>query len=112
MKAAAALVMTIGLAFAGAASAADHITDIDFLKAERCKGLAVGLHAGETTNLDALIKAESRSRPDAILQRADTELAKAKHEAANTDLKERLNAELNGPCVAYMNGGKEMSNGH
>ena len=113
MKAAAVLLTTFGLACAaGAAAAADHISDLDFLKAERCKALAVGLHAGDTSNLDLLIKAESRSRSDAVMQRADAEMSRAKHEAANTDLKERLSAELSGPCTAYMSGGKEMAAGH
>jgi hypothetical protein len=114
MKAAAALLVALGLAgaTAGAASAAEHITDLDFLKAERCKGLAVGLHTGDTTGLDNLIKAESRSRTEVVMQRADQELTKAKHEAGNADLKDRLSAELSGPCVAYLNGGKEMAGGH
>jgi hypothetical protein len=112
MKAAALLFMTFGLACAGAASAAEHISDLDFLKAERCKALSVGLAAGDTTNLDLLIKTESRTRSDAVMQRANEEMSRAKHEAARAELKERLSAELSGPCTAYMAGGKEMAAGH
>jgi hypothetical protein len=112
MKAVALLFMTLGLGCAGAASAAEHITDLDFLKAERCKGLAVGLASGDTTSLDLLIKTEGRNRSDAVMQRADAEISRAKHEAAKSDLKERLSAELSGPCATYMSGGKQMAAGH
>lgn len=112
MKTAAVLFATLGLACAGAATAAtERVTDLDYLKANRCKGLAVGLAAGDTSSLDALIKDQGRYRADAILQRADAEVTRAKREASNSDLKERLSAELNGPCLAYMSGGKTTSSG-
>jgi hypothetical protein len=116
MKAAAVLFATIGLACAcacaGVASASAHVTDLDYLKANRCKGLAVGLGSGDTAGLDAMIKAEGRSRADAILLRGQEELARGKRDAAKADLKDRLTAELNGPCMAYMSSGKEMAGGH
>ena|SRR5258706_11027184 len=112
MKAAAVLVVTLGLVCAGVASASEHVTDLDYLKANRCKGLAVGLASGDTAGLDALLKSEGRSRTDAIIQRGGEELTKAKREAAKADLKDRLSAELNGPCLAYMSAGKQMTGGH
>jgi len=112
MKAAAVLLMTFGLACASAATASERVSDLDYLKANRCKGIAVGLASGDTASLDAMIKAQGRSRSDAVQQRADEELSRAKHEAAKADLKERLTAELSGPCLAYMGGGKEMAAGH
>ncbi len=110
MKAAVVLFMTFGLACASAATASERITDLDYLKAERCKGLATGL-GGDTASVDMLLKAQARGRADAVLQRGDEELTKAKREAAKADLKERLSAELGGPCVAYMSGGKQMATG-
>ena len=110
--AALALTAAAGLAVAGSAAAFNRVTDLDFLKANRCKGIAVGLASGDTASLDAMIKAQGRSRSDAVQQRADEELSRAKHEAAKADLKERLTAELSGPCLAYMGGGKEMAQGH
>ena len=112
MKAAAILVVTLGLVCAGVASATEHVTDLDYLKANRCKGLAVGLGAGDTASLDALLKSEGRTRSDAIVQRAAEEFTKAKREAAKTDLKDRSSAEFNGPCLAYMGSGKSMAAGH
>jgi hypothetical protein len=112
MKAAAVLLMTFGLACASAATASERVSDLDYLKANRCKGIAVGLASGDTASLDAMIKAQGKSRSDAVLQRADEEISRAKREAAKTDLKERLSAELSGPCLAYMGGGKEMAAGH
>jgi len=108
----AVLLATVGLACSGVASASAHVSDVDYLKANRCKGLAVGLGAGDTASLDALIKAEGRTRAEAIVLRAQDELARGKREAAKSDLKERLTAELNGPCEAYMTAGKEASGGH
>lgn len=111
MKAAAVLLVTVGLACAGVASASPRASDVDYLKANRCKGLAMGL-GGDTAGLDSMIKAEGRTRAEAIVQRAQDELARGKREAAKADLKDRLTAELNGPCVAYMSAGKEAAGGH
>ena len=47
----------------------------------------------------------------AYLIKAQDELAKAKREAGRTDSKDRLSAELNGPCLAYMGAGKEVAAG-
>jgi len=111
MKIAAVLLATVGLACAGVASASTHVSDVDYLRANRCKGLAMGLGA-DTASLDALIKTEGRSRAESIVLRAQNELDRGKREAAKSDLKERLTAELNGPCEAYMTAGKEASGGH
>jgi hypothetical protein len=110
MKAAAVLLMTFGLACATAATASERVTDLDYLKANRCKGLATTL-GSDTTAIDSLIKVQGRSRGDAVLQRADEELTRAKREAAKPELKERLSAELSGPCLAYMSGAKDASTG-
>jgi hypothetical protein len=112
MKAAVVLLMTVGLACASAATASERITDLDYLKANRCKGLATGLGSADTAGVDALIKAQGRGRADAVLQRADEELSKAKREAGKSDLKDRLSAELSGPCMAYLGGGNQMAAGH
>src|SRR5689334_22108805 len=111
MKAAAVLLVTFGLACAGAATASERISDLDYLKANRCKGLATTLGSGDLAGVESLIKAQGRGRADAVLQRADEELSRAKREAAKSDLKDRLSAELSGPCVAYMGGGKDLASG-
>src|SRR5215831_20020595 len=108
MKAAAVVLIALGLAGATAASAADRVSDLDYLKANRCKALAVGLGSGDTASLDAMLKAQGRSRSDAVLQRASEEALRAKKEASRPELKDRLSAELSDACSAYMSGGKEM----
>lgn len=105
MKAAAILLATLSFAAAGAATASDRLTDLDYLKANRCRGLAGGLGIGDTASLDAMLKTQARSRNDVILQRGEEELTRGKHEAAKADIRERLTAELNGPCMAYLGGG-------
>jgi hypothetical protein len=111
MKTAAILFATLslGLAAAGAAAAADHLTDVDWLKANRCRGIAEGLGAGDTAGLDSLIKTEGRTRPDVIYQRGQQEVVRGKRDASSQDLRERLSAELNGPCMAFLSGGHDAS---
>src|SRR6185503_700266 len=67
---------------AGAASASDKVTDVDFLKANRCKGLATTLTGVVDVNsLDSFIKAERGARAPYVMERAGEEFAKAKKEA-------------------------------
>ncbi|HEX4712881.1 hypothetical protein [Phenylobacterium sp.] len=104
MKAAAMLLVALSFATSGAAAASARITDLDYLKANRCRGLAEGLGVGDTASLDAMLKTEARNRNDVILQRGQEELARGKRDAAKPDIKERLTAEVNGPCMAYLGG--------
>lgn len=104
MKTAAILFATLslGLSAAGAAAAADHLTDVDWLKANRCRGIAEGLGAGDTAGLDSLIKAEGRSRQDTIYARGQQEMVRGKRDASSQDGRERMSTELNGPCMTYL----------
>lgn len=101
-------VVSLGLVgtAAGVAQAGSKMTDVDYLRANRCRGLAAGLGVSDTTSLDALIKTEGLSRVELIYERGQQELERAKREARSLDGKERLTAELNGPCTAYLSGGK------
>lgn len=105
MKLAAIAFAALGLAAAaGSAAASSRVTDVDYMRASRCKGLAVAL-GSDTAGFDAFLKAEGRSRDVSILDRAADEMQRAKREARDANMKERLTAELNGPCMAYLNGG-------
>ena len=99
-------IIAIAVVFAaGSAAASDKVTDVDFLKANRCKGLATTLSGVvDTQGLDAFIKAERGARAPYVVERASEEMAKAKKEAKFDDRKERLTAELAGPCQAYLGG--------
>jgi hypothetical protein len=103
MNTTAALLTALGLvsvATTATATAATQATDIDYLKASRCRGLAVGLGA-DAAGLTAYVKAQSGGRAPYITEQADEEFAKARREA-HGEAKERLSAELNGACAAYV----------
>ena len=86
-----------------AAAATEKVTDVDFLKANRCKGLATTLTGVvDTSSLDSFIKAERGARAQYVIDRAGEEFAKAKKEARSDDRKERLTSELTGACQAYI----------
>lgn len=90
---------------AGSASAAGKVTDVDFLKANRCKGLATTLTGVvDTASIEAFIKAERGARAPYVMERASEEFTKARKEARSQDRKERLTAELTGGCQAYLGG--------
>lgn len=108
MKRAAIAFVALGLAVAGSAAASGRVTDVDYLKANRCKGIASGMGA-DTASLDAFIKAEGRTRVDYILQRGEEERSRAKRQTADANLKGSLSAELSGACTAYMGEGKAVS---
>jgi hypothetical protein len=107
MKSTAVLLVALSLAAAGQASAAaasDHLTDVDWLKANRCRGLAAGFGVNDASGLDTLIKAEGRNRQDIIYAKGQEEQTRGKRDAAKTDGKERYEAELNGYCTAFLGG--------
>jgi hypothetical protein len=108
MKVAAVAFVALGLAVAGSAAASSRVTDVDYLKANRCKGIAAGMGA-DTAGLDAFIKAEGRTRVDYVLRRGEEEASRAKRQTADANLKDRLSAELSGGCAAYMGEGKSTS---
>ena len=90
------------LAAAGSAAAA--VSDVEYLKASRCRGLAdSGLAQVDTAALDAFVKSERSGRAPYVLERSKVEYDKAKREAKTDsgDRKARLTAELSGPCQAY-----------
>lgn len=108
MKTAAIALAAMGLLAAGAASAADRVSDLDYMKASRCKGLATALGA-DSTGLDAFLKVQGRSRSMIVVDRGESEMTRGKREASKADLKDRLSAELSGPCMVYTGSAKDMA---
>ena len=92
-------------AFASVAgSAAAAVSDVEYLRANRCRGLAEGgLTQVDTAGMDAFLKAEGRTRNAYVAERGKAEFDKAKREAKtdSTEKKAKLTAELSGPCQAY-----------
>lgn len=108
MNATAALLTALSLASAAtAASAAAQVSDTDYLRAARCRGLAVGLGL-DASALNAFMKTQSAGRSPLTSDRADDEFAKAKREARG-DAKERLTSEFNSSCTAFMGPSKAVA---
>lgn len=103
MKAAAIGLSALSLFLAGAASASQRVTDVDYLRASRCKGIATGLGDTDTAGLDAFLKSQRNVRDEIILDRAEREMARGKREARDANMRDQLRAELDGPCLAYRN---------
>ena len=99
MNLAAVTLASLSLASAASLAVAAPASDVDYLRASRCRGIAVGLGA-DPSAINAYLKSALAGRSPAILDRADEEFARAKRESRG-DGKERLQAELAGPCAAY-----------
>jgi hypothetical protein len=105
-----ALAAMTALTAATPSFAADRVTDVDFLKANRCKGLAASIDGViDPTSLDSFIKAERGSRAPYVTERATEEFNRARKEGRSADRRERLTAELAGPCQAYLAGPSSMA---
>ena len=106
----AAIALAAAALAAGSAAAADRVTDVDFLKANRCKGLATSIGGVvDPASLDSFIKAERGARAFYISERATEEFNKARKEGRSADRRERLTAELTGPCQAYLASGSAVA---
>jgi len=108
-----AVIVLLSLAAAGSAIAETRISDVDFIRASRCKALAASsVGAGvDTTKLDALLKEQSHGRAETILQRADDAAARAKRQARSTDAQSRLSAELSGTCSGFLGAAAAVASG-
>ncbi len=95
---------------AGSAAATESMTDLQYLKANRCKGLATTLNTvADPAAIEAFIKADRGARMPFIQERATNEFQRARREAKGEDRKDRLTAELTGACQAFMATGAATS---
>ncbi len=93
-----------------AASGSDRTTDVQYLKAARCKGLAASLTGlVDSAALDTFVKQAGRHRTSDVMQRADDEYDRARREARRGGRKETLTAELTGPCQAFLGGASDVA---
>jgi hypothetical protein len=101
MKTAAVILSVISLTSAAtAAAAATQASDLDYVQANRCRGIAIGLGV-DASALTAYVKAQGGSRNAVVQDRADEEFARGKREAKG-DAKSRLQSELDGACAALL----------
>lgn len=99
----AVIVLAAATFAAGAASASDKVTDVDYLKANRCKGLATSIDGVvDPAALSSFIKAERGARASYIVNRGEEEFQRARKEGKSADRKERLTKELTTSCQAYV----------
>ena len=106
----AAFAMIAATLGAVSASATESMTDLQYIKANRCKGLATTLSTTvDPAAIEAFIKSDRGSRMPYVQERASNEFQRARREARSEDRRARLTAELTGPCQALMTGGTETS---
>lgn len=87
---------------ANAALAASGVSDLDYLRANRCRGLASGLPgAVDGAAINHFVKAETPGRSVYVQQRAEQEFDRARRETRSQDRKPRLTQELTGACQAF-----------
>ena len=95
------------LAVAGFANAqpSDHLTDMGFIGAARCAGLAEGSHV-DAAALRAVVAREENYHYGYTLDRADEMRTEAKSQAerATGYVKQSIADELAGPCQSYLKG--------
>jgi hypothetical protein len=109
MKVAAIALAALGFAAAGAATAAERATDLEFMKASRCKGIAQTVGTVDAAGLDSFLKAQKVGRQHVVLERATAEFDRGRRDAKSLDRRERITAELTGPCMAYMGADKAVA---
>lgn len=99
-------VFALTAAVATAASAQpNRLTDVEYLQAARCSGLAASeaLGAMDTASVEALLKAQRLGRAGYIVDKAEQSKADAKRLAnrAKAERKAGLLAERAGTCARY-----------
>lgn len=109
MKLTAIALACAGLFAAGSAAASAPVSDVDYLKANRCEGLAAAV-GQDAKPFAVLVKRQSQTRADYIIQRGQEEYARAKHQGDNDQ--GAAKAELAGACAAYLNTASSTGAGH
>jgi hypothetical protein len=105
MNAAVLAVASVTLATALGASAlaqtarVQPVSDLDYLRASRCRGIAEGVGA-DSAALTAFLKQQDATRASYVVDRAEDERAQARRQAKGY-ARTQLQAELAGPCQAF-----------
>lgn len=86
------------------AQPSDRLTDVDYMQAARCAGIASVDSSVDTASVNALLKTQGRGRASYIADKADEMRSDAARSAkrANGYAKEKLNAELTGACKRFL----------
>lgn len=91
------------LAGAAAAQNPEPLSDVAYIAAARCEGLAQGAKV-DTAAIKKMLVNQEGARSQAILDKADEVRQDAKRQASHAQgyMAESVNAELNGACQAYL----------
>ena len=94
----------VGLVAGAAAAQPGRLSDVAYLEAARCAGLASSAKLGSADGaaLKSLVQAQSNGREPFVQDKADDMQRVAKREADRADefSRDRLTAELKGQCAA------------
>ena len=104
MRSTQVILAAVALLSAGGAVAGERVSDLDYLKASRCKGLASAQIGGlDAAALDAFIKEQGKVRSDYVIRKGKDEASRAQREGRKwqDDRKAKLVAEAEGPCQVY-----------
>ena len=95
----------MGVLGAGQAAAADRLSDVAYLSAMRCRGLAEARQI-DAGSLDAMLKVQKRQRATYIAERGSELRRVGVRDGRSADLsrKARVDTELSGACQAYLSG--------
>ena len=111
MKITAIVLAASAFAAVGASANAAELSDMDYLRATRCHALAnTDLASVDTADLDKMLRDQRYGRSSYVLERAQSERSRAGRQArgAEGDARERLLAEVNGPCQAWLSGAESL----
>lgn len=104
------IITTVAVASLASAAHAGSVTNLQFLEAARCRGLAASENLGklDTTALDSFLRAEGSTRDPAVRTSAQKKIQAASKEAdgADAEKKAKLLAERESNCAAYVGGAK------
>ena len=107
------IVAAVALFAAGAAQAATGVSNLQFLEAARCRGLAASETLGkvDTSAIDAFLRQEGSSRELPVRASASKKIVGAQKEAdkAEGDKKAKLLAERDGVCAVWIAGGQDAA---
>jgi hypothetical protein len=86
------------------AQPSDRLSDVDYMQAARCAGIASAEGSIDVASVNALLKTQGRGRAAYISDKADEMRSDAARSAkrANGYAKEKLNAELGGVCKRFL----------
>ena len=103
-KIAFASLLVAGAALSSAASAqTERMSDVAFIAASRCEGLAQGAKV-DTAAIAKLLNVQDNDRLDAIRDKAEQAREDAKRQASHADgyTQSQVSAELSGACKAFL----------